>query len=54
MLEPPTMHFETPPAPDRRVVLLARETFRGERNAFGLSRTYKGVAPHVHMARPLQ
>ena len=41
--EPPTIHIETPAAPDRRVVLLVREAFHGTQNAFGLSRTYKGV-----------
>ena len=46
-LEPPTVHVETPPAPDRRVVLLVREKFHGARNEFGLSRTYKGVPSSI-------
>ena len=43
-LEPPTVHIETSPNPNRRVVLLVRESFHGTQNAFGLARTYKGVA----------
>ena len=46
-LEPPTVHVETPPSPARRVVLLVRESFRGIRNVFGLSRTYKGVPSSI-------
>ena len=45
--EPPTVHVETPPAPDRHVVLLVRERFHGARNAFGLSQTYKGVPSSI-------
>lgn len=46
-LEPPTAHVETQPAPERRVFLLVRETFRGARNLFGLSRTYKGTPSSI-------
>jgi len=45
--EPPTVHIETLPAPNRRVTLLVRERFDGVRNAFGLSRTYKGVPSSI-------
>ena len=47
MPEPPTVRAKTPPAPGRRVFLLVRETFHGIRNAFGLSRTYKGVPSSI-------
>jgi len=46
-VEPPSVHIETPPAPDRRVTLLVRESFHGTRNAFGLSRTYKGIPSSI-------
>lgn len=45
-LEPPTMHLEAPPTPDRRVVLI-RETFHGARNVFGLARVYKGIPSSI-------
>jgi hypothetical protein len=41
--EPPTIQIEEPSAPERRVVLLVRETFQGTQNSFGLSRIYKGT-----------
>ena len=43
MLKPPTIQIEPLPTPERRVVLLARQTFHGAQNSFGLSRTYKGT-----------
>ena len=41
------MQIETPPGPARRVALLVRESFHRARNAFGLSRTYKGVPSSI-------
>jgi hypothetical protein len=48
-MEPPTIRVGPPPspAPERRVVLLARERFSRARNTFGLSRTYKGVPSYI-------
>ena len=46
-LEPPTIHIVTPPAPDRHVTLLVRESFHGARNTFGLLHTYKGVPSSI-------
>ena len=46
-LEPPTVRIEPPHTPLRRVTLLVRETFSQVRNAFGLSRTYKGVPSSI-------
>jgi len=41
------VHIDPPPTLQRRVVLLVRETFSRVRNAFGLSRTYKGVPSSI-------
>ena len=46
-LEPPTVHVETPPLPQRRVFLLVRESYHATRNSFGLSRTYKGTPSSI-------
>ena len=45
--EPPAVYIEPPPPPIPRVTLLVREIFRGVRNAFGLSRTYKGTPSSI-------
>ena len=43
------MHVQPPPSPHptRHVTLLVREIFRGVRNTFGLSRTYKGTPSSI-------
>ena len=38
-LEPPVVHIQTLPNPERRVTRPVRQSFHGTRNSFGLSRT---------------